>query len=464
MAHFHTIAKHLLIYLELAVLLVTIVAFWHHAPHIRDHWVWLLWLAQPFFALRLLLHGRLFTPLTLIWLLLLLLPLMALNYNTAPLTRSHYIVVACRPLLGIWLVVYMVEYARIQRRLDGLLLLTIGMGALLAFLGITTTIFETSKTVALNGIIAALPRFDYRQVVPDMLLGFNPNEVGGAMAWLCPLLLGLLAYPNNAHETPGQRLRLWFIRLAGFATGAALLFALFLGQSRFALAGVLLALMLLAVLLSANWRWRIPATAGVGALIVLQVMIFFNVGPADLVRLLQPTDPASTSGAGTALAAGSRDEQTLQSRLDTWAVTLQMVADYPTTGVGMAMFRTAARQPRYDTIPYYQGRGYGPPHAHNELLQLGADFGIPGLLLYAACTLIILRMVWRCWRQVTRVARVPVLTIGAGLLAHAVYGLGDAITLWDRFGFLLWWMLGLLAAHYVLTIRATPHHEVQSVR
>ena len=37
-----------------------------------------------------------------------------------------------------------------------------------------------------------------------------------------------------------------------------------------------------------------------------------------------------------------------------------------------------------------------------------------------------------------------------GLLAHAVYGMADAITLWDRFAFVFWIMLGLLAAQYWL--------------
>jgi len=37
-----------------------------------------------------------------------------------------------------------------------------------------------------------------------------------------------------------------------------------------------------------------------------------------------------------------------------------------------------------------------------------------------------------------------------------IYGLGDAIPLWDRFAFGLWWMLGMAAALYVLHGRADP--------
>jgi hypothetical protein len=48
--------------------------------------------------------------------------------------------------------------------------------------------------------------------------------------------------------------------------------------------------------------------------------------------------------------------------------------------------------------------------------------------------------------------RLLVKAIAAGLFAHAIYGLTDAIPLWDRFAFFFWWMLGLSGAQYVLVM------------
>ncbi|MFN8448192.1 MAG: hypothetical protein U0521_06290 [Anaerolineae bacterium] len=45
----------------------------------------------------------------------------------------------------------------------------------------------------------------------------------------------------------------------------------------------------------------------------------------------------------------------------------------------------------------------------------------------------------------------------AGLLAHAIFGLADAITLFDRFTWAYWLMVGLVCSAYVLSRRGqTP--------
>lgn len=461
----HTL-RHSVNWLELGLLLVMIVAFWHHAPHIRDEWVWLLWFAQPVFAARLLLHRRLFTPLALIWLLLPFIALSAWNFGAAPFARSHFIVVVCRPLLGIWLVIYCVEHVRVLRRIEALLFITLGMGLVLGILGLTTTNFEMGKSAAFTDLINALPRFDYRAVVPDMLLGFNPNEIAGAMAWVLPLLAALLAYPSLAYSSlaypsgkalqHGLRWQRLLLRLGSGATAALLLLALFVGQSRFALAGVLLALLLLVWVLARRWRWRAPLLVGVALLIALQAALFFNLSGEMLLRWLAPTQTEQSEvETHTPPDALGRDEITWQSRLDTWAVAWRMITDHPATGVGMAMFRTAVRTPEYDIIPYYLGNPYGPPHAHNEWLQVGTDLGVPGLLLYTSWLCMTGYMLWRTWRIADRAGQVVAVGVAAGLLAHAVYGLGDAITLWDRYSFVFWWLLGLAAAQYSLTIHAS---------
>jgi O-antigen ligase len=114
------------------------------------------------------------------------------------------------------------------------------------------------------------------------------------------------------------------------------------------------------------------------------------------------------------------------------------------------MFRTAVNEPEYQ-IEFYVSSGTTPPHAHNEWLQMGADLGIPGFLMFLAMQVVILWMLWQGWRSDQPHAQIMAVAVFGGLLAHSVYGLGDAITLWDRFSFILWWLVGLAGAQYVLS-------------
>lgn len=126
-----------------------------------------------------------------------------------------------------------------------------------------------------------------------------------------------------------------------------------------------------------------------------------------------------------------------------------MMLDYPMTGAGMSMYRTAVREERY-SIPYYEGRRFGPPHAHNEWSQMAADLGLPGLLLFLGWQATTAYMLFVGWREGRPVVRVVAVSVAGGLLAHGFYAVGDAVTLWDRYSFVFWWMLGLAGSQYVL--------------
>ncbi|NJO84727.1 MAG: hypothetical protein HC828_19480 [Blastochloris sp.] len=73
------------------------------------------------------------------------------------------------------------------------------------------------------------------------------------------------------------------------------------------------------------------------------------------------------------------------------------------------------------------------PHTHNELLQVATDAGLPGLALYLAMYGAIVYMLVQTWRRGDFRAKAVAASVGAGLLAHNFFALGDAITLWDRF-------------------------------
>lgn len=448
-----SVGRYIQAFLEPFVLVSIIVAFWHHSPPIRDQWVWLLLLAIPIFYNRWLLYGRLATPTPLLWLLLPFILLTAYNFESAPFSRADYWVLVCRPLLGIWLVIYAADYARLWGQMDGLLIASACVAIIVGGLALTSSQWVMLKSEPVAAIIESLPRFDHRHTLPDMHLSFNPNEIAGALAWVCVLTFGLLFYPfaKPANHINWAILSPYLVRITALIGFILTLAALYLGQSRSAIVGVIIGIAFAGWLLASSWRLRAGVVAFVVGLILLEGVVFLGWFDAS------PVDDADTTP-DIAQTLFERDSLSLSGRFEMWQASLQMVLDYPLTGVGMSMFRAAVmRQPYYDVIESYHSQAYGPPHAHNEWIQIAADLGLPGLLFFAAWHIAMAYMVWVAWRSGWRPVQVIAIAAAAGLLAHGVYGLADAITLWDRYTFLFWWVVALIAGQYVLV---QYHHHV----
>ena len=417
-----------------------IVAFWHHSPPIRDNLVGLLWLAIPVFRLRLFVHKRLWSYTVLIDLFLLFILLSVFNFHNAPYSRANYPVLICRPLLGMWLYVYMSEHSR-EMGMRLLMATAIALSLIVGILAITATQWD-GKSADWAFLIDALPAVSYRDTLPDMMLSFNPNEIAGAIAWLCPIMAGFMLY-NSAEQKSA-----WADRLLNIGAGIAfviLFMALLPGQSRFAILGVLLALAAIILLLIKKPALKYGLLGALSLVALLQLALLLNLLPINTAPTATNDDTTTTVTPGLS----GRDESTLSQRFDIWERGLRMTRDYPATGTGMSMFRSAVWQPAYQ-IPSYVARNTTPPHAHNEVIQIAADMGIPGVLLFLGWHLAAGWMLWQGWRNGTDNHRVLVISIAAGLLAHMIYGIGDAITLWDRYSFLFWFVLGLAGAQYIV--------------
>jgi O-antigen ligase len=213
---------------------------------------------------------------------------------------------------------------------------------------------------------------------------------------------------------------------------------LFLGQSRFALLGVFVALGGLIALLIPSRRWRYAGFAGLGLMVLIEAALVLNLFPASRTEV---------AAAQSAAEISARDENSLAKRVLIWESGLHIIADYPLTGAGMSMFRYGPVRLRYP-VPTYETRIL--PHAHDEWIQIGTDMGLPGLIVFIAWQVVVGWMLWRGWRTGDQGIQVMAAAVGAGLLAHALFGLGDAIPLWDRLAFVYWWLLGLAGAVYVL--------------
>ena len=89
-------------------------------------------------------------------------------------------------------------------------------------------------------------------------------------------------------------------------------------------------------------------------------------------------------------------------------------------------------------------------HAHNELLQVAVDLGIPGLVGYVALLTTFALTAWRAYHALDdRWLRALIVGLACGMLAHQVFGLTDAFLLGTKPGVVMWVFMGLIAALYV---------------
>ncbi len=384
-----------------------LAAFWQPSPQ-RDPWLALLFLLPPLWALRAW-RERCWRPRTpLDVLLLAFLVLGTVSVAAAPYTRG--LLMLGRPLLGIALLVYAVALAR-RGGMTALLVMTLGLALGLAGAALGATQWNV-KSEPFLPLIERLPDFTG---LPGLAGGFNANEIAGALCLLLPLAAGLAAGCGR------PRLR------APAALASALLgLALVLGQSRLAFLGAVLGLALVVRLLIPPGRRRYLAWVGLIALCLPEVIV--------ILRPLSPADRARLS---------DRDELSFGQRIGIWSSAAAIVRDYPLTGVGMGMFRSGPVRARYPAAGY-EDRVL--PHAHNAWLQVGSDLGLPGVAVFTGWYAAAGWMLWRVYRRGGQTARAAAAGTAGGLLAHAVFSLGDAIPLWDRLAFVFWWLLALAAA------------------
>jgi O-antigen ligase len=411
--------------LEPYLLALTIFLFWM-TPERLEY----LWLFLPGLVARLIVYRRLWTPTPLDVLLLALIALVLINYRFAPFTRSLWM--GSRAFMAVPLALAVVEFARRRRSTDQLIIITLLLSLLVGILALGSSQWA-DKSLLLQPITDVLPRITN---FPGSVKGFNVNEIAGAMSWLMPFVAGIAIFDWRENNRGARR---------NLATAAffVLWLALFLGQSRMALAGVVFAMGILIAWLIPRGRWQILAWITLIAFTVVEIVLFVGIFSPD-TNLEQ------------------RDENSFESRIQMWERSIEIIVDYPLTGVGMNKFRLRDVRNRYP-VEGYETRVL--PHTHNELLQVGTDMGVPGILLYVGLHGVGLWMLVRIWRVSPQrsEARMLAVTLAGAFIAHSVFGLADAITLWDRFIFVFWWLVGLVGAQYVVSVRL-PAMERKQVR
>lgn len=234
-----------------------------------------------------------------------------------------------------------------------LLLLAVGVG--LAVVGPETFSVNPDKLLDIY-------RTEEFSLVDPSLRGetINPNILGSALVFLLPLGIAL------ARPWPWTRWR-WLPLLLW----APVLFmgnALILSQSRSSWIALLVASLLLCWFFWPRFTtWLILIALIGGGLVWWQydVNAFLD---NEILRSAQAS---------------------LNLRLTIWRLALQLIADYPLTGIGLGNFKTTFTT-YFPNIPLIGG-ALAPPHAHNLFVQLALDLGLPGLIAYLGLAATLLR-------------------------------------------------------------------------
>ena len=103
-------------------------------------------------------------------------------------------------------------------------------------------------------------------------------------------------------------------------------------------------------------------------------------------------------------------------------------------------------------------------HAHNMLLQVAVDVGLPGLIAYLALLELAAAVAWSAARRSSGAACSLSLGLFAGLIALHIYGLTDALALGSKPGLVFWMALGLIAALPRVTQAAASSAEFTQVK
>lgn len=324
-----------------------------------------------------------------------------------------------------------------RRRLYLLLVVFLLSGAGVMLLGLAHPTF-LDRLPIFRSLLSVLPAT--LLAFPGDIDGFNANRLSGTLLWFGPLtwVVAVTRLGGDKETLPG-----W---LSAVLTPILILLALLMSLaltflfSRAAQVGFLAVMALLFLLLAWNHRWLFPV-----ALLALLAGGWLLASSEEYSLRVQQfvlTISGETTGGSTAV-------ESFAGRTEVWERAYYVIRDFPITGVGMNNFPEVMLT-FYPPIAFRNVADI--THAHNQMLVVGTDLGIPGMIAYTALILGMGMMLWQAWRRAEkRPEKFLALGLAASLLAYELFGIFDGIGLGEKPAVFFWFLLGLIAALHRLS-------------
>lgn len=210
-----------------------------------------------------------------------------------------------------------------------------------------------------------------------------PNAVG---LFLAPVLAGLIVWL----VTQARHIRTDRTVYAGLASSIVIILAILLAKTEAALVAVPTALVVTLIISTASKKQKMVVLTAAVVMVATLTALFPSISEKLLLR--------DVSG---------------QARISMWQETLELLADKPLIGAGLAGFPTAIAP--YHDATYYEIFQY----PHNIILNIWVELGIFGVIVSIIFAL-------RIFQQ-TKIHRHDpvVLAVFAGLLTMTIHGLVD---------------------------------------
>ena len=258
--------------------------------------------------------------------------------------------------------------------------------------------------------------------LPGAEEGFNANPVGGSAILFLPLLFLLVrrSFRNKLPWLSSRRGLLGVFFTGGFLLVSALLL---LSQSRGAWMAFAFSCWIVAVI-------AVPRLSWVSLLLIVVLLASLPLwNPAHLNFLIYGATGSDPGEIG------------FTSRMELWSRALYVIQDFPLSGMGMNTFRKVVPV-LYPLFNFPDSSDVAS--AHNHLLQVGVDLGIPGMVAYVALWTSLFRLLLLVWRRSPDPdCRLIAAGLGWGLTAQFLYQMTDAIPLGAKLGIFFWVAMAL---------------------
>ncbi|MEO7457841.1 MAG: O-antigen ligase family protein [Gemmatimonadaceae bacterium] len=241
----------------------------------------------------------------------------------------------------------------------------------------------------------------------------NPNDLAGLALLELSVVLGMLSVERHK-----------LIRLGAQISAVSLVVVIVLTQSR----GGLIALVFYGAILGKQY-WRLLRNLRVLALIALTGVLIAVVTPDTAWRRFSTIKDATNNDESLidpdlADLSSRQDQGSSRERLAIWKIAGGIISNNPMTGVGLGAYREAhALQARRPGFPGFAG---GKRDTHSTYLNVTAELGIPGLLLFMSLLGIVLQQSIRARRRAGKerpALALQLLNMEVGLYAYMVAGI-----------------------------------------